>query len=64
MTAVACSLVNDTDADGLPDFDDPVGLPAANNAYFWLVTARNAQGEGQLGPAGLVPERINDAPCP
>lgn len=61
MTQLACGIA--TDADLLPDPDDAT-LPPAGNAWFYLVTARNLQGEGPLGPAGHVPHLINDLQCP
>ena len=64
MSHAACSYAAgvDADADQLPDYDDATPAPAVGEAFVYLVTARNVQGEGSLG-AG-TPTRINDAQCP
>jgi hypothetical protein len=56
MTQLACGI-------STPDRDDAT-MPPAGNAWFYLVTAENLQGEGPLGPAGTIPPRINDVQCP
>jgi hypothetical protein len=61
MTQLACGSTADADADQLPDLDD-AAEPAAGEAFVYLVTARNVQGEGPIG-AG-TPTRSNDAQCP
>jgi hypothetical protein len=63
MTQLACGIATDSDADLLPDRDD-AALPPLGEVLFYLVTAENSQGEGPLGPAGAVPQRINDSQCP
>src|SRR6185436_8094829 len=54
MFQVACSTTADADGDTLPDGDDPEATPTST-AWFYLVTAENAQGEGPLAPPGHVP---------
>jgi hypothetical protein len=62
MTHLACSTNVDADADLLPDYDDATASPAVGEAFVYLVTARNVQGEGPLGSG--TPTRSNDAQCP
>ena len=62
MTHLACGTNVDADADLLPDYDDAAASPAVGEAFVYLVTARNAQGEGPLGSG--TPTRSNDAQCP
>jgi len=61
MTQLACGSTVDADADQLPDFDD-AAEPGADEAFVYLVTARNVQGEGPIGSG--TPTRSNDAQCP
>ena len=63
MTAWACGIETDADADGLPDTLD-ADSPAAGTGFFYLVTGENATGEGPLGPEGAVPARVLDSQCP
>ena len=62
MTHLACGANVDLDADLLPDYDDATAGPAVGEAFVYLVTARNVQGEGPLGSG--TPTRSNDAQCP
>ena len=62
-TPVVCDTAADTDHDGRPDASEPA-TPGPGCAYAYVVTGRNDQGESPLAPAGAIPARINDAPCP
>jgi Tol biopolymer transport system component len=60
---LACGSTTDGDSDGLPDMTDSQS-PPAGDGFYYLVTGRNLEGEGPLGPAGALPPRVNDAQCP
>ena len=60
---LACGINTDADLDQLPDTAD-AALPPAADAYVYLVTGINLNGEGPIGPASAVPQRVNDAQCP
>ncbi len=64
MTQLACGIFSDADLDQLPDTTDAEPPPAVGDAFVYLVTAKNFQGEGPLGPPGAQPPRTNDAQCP
>jgi hypothetical protein len=51
----------------LADFSSPSAVdaarPGAGNAWFYLVTGRNAAGEGTMGHDSFGGERVNLTPC-
>jgi len=61
MPALSCGVTTDADADGLPDTID-ASMPLQGKCFGYLVSARNATGEGPLEPAGA--SYRNDAQCP
>ena len=63
MTPLLCGSTADADVDGLPDATDATA-PPLGDAFVYLPTGKNLTGEGPLGPLGVSPPRIQDAPCP
>jgi hypothetical protein len=63
LCQLACGINTDADLDLLPDTTD-AALPPPNDAYAYLVTGINLDGEGPIEPAGAAPQRLNDAQCP
>jgi hypothetical protein len=63
MTRLACHLINDGDADGLPDTTD-TEIPAVGEPFAYLVTGNNLLGDGPLGGSTTTRLRLNDGPCP
>lgn len=60
---LSCGINTDADSDGLPDTTD-AATPSPGQAFAYVVTGKNLQGESLLGITHGANTRLNDAPCP
>jgi hypothetical protein len=62
-TKPSYGINTDADSDGLPDTTDATN-PSPGEAFAYVVTGKNLQGESLLGITHGASTRLNDAPCP